>query len=117
MRRTGLRIGELRGLEYQCLRANGSQPLLKVPLGKMNNERLVPIATDSVDLIRRLQATAPRLRPWLVPGPRGYPIPLPIPLPWLTAMLEEHSRDLPDPVRITSHRLRHTYATEMLVPA
>ena len=110
MRRTGLRIGELRGLEYQCLRADGSQPLLKVPLGKMNNERLVPIAADSVDLIRRLQATAPRPRPWLVPGPRGCPIPL----PRLAAMLEEHSRDLPDPVRITSHRLRHTYATEML---
>jgi hypothetical protein len=29
-------------------------------------------------------------------------------------LLAIHSRDLADPVRITSHRLRHTYATEML---
>jgi hypothetical protein len=29
-------------------------------------------------------------------------------------ILKTHSHDLPDPVRVTSHRLRHTYATEML---
>jgi integrase len=29
-------------------------------------------------------------------------------------LLTTHSHDLPDPVRVTSHRLRHTYATEML---
>ena len=32
----------------------------------------------------------------------------------LQQALRAHSHDLPDPVRITSHRLRHTYATEML---
>jgi site-specific recombinase XerD len=110
MRRTGLRIGELRGLEYHCFRPDERRPLLKVPLGKMNNERLVPLAADTVELIRRLQATAPRARPWLVAGADGrqpsfYR---------LAAVLNAHSNDLPDPVRITSHRLRHTYATEML---
>jgi site-specific recombinase XerD len=110
MRRTGLRIGELRGLEYHCLRPDERRPLLKVPLGKMNNERLVPLAADTVDLIRRLQSTAPRARPWLVPGPDGRQISF----HRLIAVLNAHSNDLPDPVRITSHRLRHTYATEML---
>lgn len=112
MRRTGLRIGELRGLEYHCVRVDHRSPLLKVPLGKLNNERLVPIDARSVELVRRLQAITPRSRPSLVPGvsPGGAPMSYST----LAAVLDAHSADLPDPVRITSHRLRHTYATEML---
>ena len=111
MRHTGLRIGELRSLQYHCVRFDGRRPLLKVPLGKLNNERLVPLDDDSVELIQRLQSIAPRSRSWLVLGSRpgcasakG----------WLEGILKAHSHDLPDPDRITSHRLRHTYATEML---
>ena len=110
MRRTGLRIGELRDLEYHCLRPDERRPLLKVPLGKLNNERLVPIDPNSVELIRRLQSIAPRSRPWLVPAPGTRQMTY----ARLTTALKAHSHDLPDPVRITSHRLRHTYATEML---
>ena len=108
MRRTGLRIGELRNLEYHCLRPDERQPLLKVPLGKMNNERLVPLDAESVELIRRLQLAGPRSRSWLLPGrqPPSYHV--------LSKTLAAHVRDLPDPAPITSHRLRHTYATEML---
>ena len=62
MRNTGLRIGELRSLEYHCIRFDHHRPLLKVPLGKLNNERLVPLDDDSVELIRRLQSIAPRSR-------------------------------------------------------
>jgi len=111
MRRTGLRIGELRGLEYHCVRYDGRRPLLKVPLGKLNNERLVPLDDDSVELIRRLQSIAPRSRPWLVLGARPG---CPAIKGWLERILKAHSYDLPEPARITSHRLRHTYATEML---
>jgi site-specific recombinase XerD len=112
MRRTGLRIGELRGLERDCVRWDHRHPLLKVPLGKLHNERLVPLDPTSIELIRRLQSLAPRARPWLVPGARpGRP-------PWsyyrLEGILKACSHDLPDPDRITSHRLRHTYATELL---
>ena len=112
MRRTGLRIGELRGLEYHCVRYDGHRPLLKVPLGKLNTERLVPLDDESVELIRRLQSIAPRSRPWLLPGARpGRPPPT---TNWLERVFKAHSHGLPDPARITSHRLRHTYATEML---
>lgn len=110
MRRTGLRIGELRGLEYHCLRPDERRPLLKVPLGKMNNERLVPVDSDSVELVRRLQSIAPRSRPWLVSIAGGRQVSY----DHLKTALQVHSHALPDPVRITSHRLRHTYATEML---
>jgi site-specific recombinase XerD len=111
MRHTGLRIGELRGLEYHCIRLDDRRPLLKVPLGKLNTERLVPLDQDSVELIRRLQSLAPRSRSWLVPGARPG---CPSVKGWLEHILRKHSHDLPDPARITSHRLRHTYATEML---
>lgn len=110
MRRTGVRIGELRGLEYHCLRPDEHHPLLKVPLGKLNTERLVPIDATSVELIRRLQAIAPCSRPWLIPSPGGRQLGY----EQLTGVLATHCAELPDPVRITSHRLRHTYATEML---
>lgn len=110
MRRTGLRIGELRTLEYHCIRPDERRPLLKVPLGKLNNERLVPLDADSVELIRRLQAIAPRSRSWLVPGVDG----VRMSYDRIRRCLKTYSHDLPDPIPITSHRLRHTYATEML---
>jgi integrase len=110
MRHTGLRIGELRNLEYHCIRADEQRPLLKVPLGKLNNERLVPLSPDAVELIRRLQSVGARSRSWLVPGAGGARMSY----DRIRRLLEIQSRGLPDPVRITSHRLRHTYATEML---
>jgi site-specific recombinase XerD len=110
MRRTGLRIGELRNLEYHCIRADQRRPLLKVPLGKLNNERLVPLDAVSVELIRRLQSTGLRSRSWLVPGLGGARMSY----DRIRRLLKSHCHDLSDPVRITSHRLRHTYATEML---
>ncbi len=110
MRRTGLRIGELRNLEYHCVRAEQRRPLLKVPLGKLNNERLVPLDATAVELVRRLQSTGPLPRSWLVPGAGGARAPY----DRIRRVLTTHSRDLPEPARITCHRLRHTFATEML---
>lgn len=110
MRRTGVRISELLALDYQCARLDERRPLLKVPLGKMNSERLVPLDPEAVDLIRRLQSVGPRPRPRLVPGRRS-----PKENYWaLTNALHALSHGLPDPARITSHRLRHSYATELL---
>jgi site-specific recombinase XerD len=110
MRRTGLRISELCGLEFHCTRLDDRRPLLKVPLGKMNNERLVPLDSDAVDVIRRLQSVGPRPRSWLVPGRGGRKMDY-----WrLHDVLDVAGRGLPDPARITSHRLRHTYATELI---
>lgn len=110
MRRTGLRIGELRDLAYDCVRVQERQQLLKVPLGKLNNERLVPLDPTAVELVRRLQATSPRPRSWLVPsGGRTRAS-----YDRIRRALTLHSRDLPEPEHITCHRLRHTFATEML---
>lgn len=110
MRRTGLRIGELRNLEYHCVRPDRQHPLLKVPLGKLNSERLVPLDPDTVEIIRRLQSVGTRPRSWLVPGAGGARMSY----DRIRRVLTLHSHGLPDPARVTSHRLRHTYATEML---
>lgn len=110
MRRTGLRIGELRNLEFHCVRGDERQPMLKVPLGKLNNERLVPLDATSVALVGRLQSTGPRSRAWLVPGAGGARASY----DRIRRVLRAHSRGLPDPTRITCHRLRHTFATQML---
>jgi site-specific recombinase XerD len=110
MRRTGLRSAELRALEYHCVRADVHHPLLKVPLGKLLTERLVPLDPTAVTLIQRLQALAPRPRPWLVPGVHGRQTKY----RELHAALAAVASGLPDPAPVTSHRLRHTYATELL---
>lgn len=110
MRRTGLRIGELCNLEYHCLRSDERRPLLKVPLGKLNNERLVPLDPTAFASVGRLQSAAPHPRAWLVPGARGARAPY----DRLRKVLTAHCRELPEPTRITCHRLRHTFATEML---
>ncbi len=59
MRRTGLRIGELIALPYHCIRTDHSgNTLLKVPLGKLATERLVPL--DPAHRHARFQIAADR---------------------------------------------------------
>ena len=57
-RATGLRIGELRDLELDCVHeVPGTGAWLKVPLGKLDSERMVPLDDDTVALIDRIAAT------------------------------------------------------------
>ena len=111
MRNTGIRIGELASLEFDCLRCDeaGNQ-FLKVPLGKLNNERLVPIDESTLALVQHLQHQGATPRTWLletVRGRRGR---------WVhfKAALEAACDGLDIPNGMTSHRLRHTYATSLL---
>ncbi|HVB41991.1 MAG TPA: tyrosine-type recombinase/integrase [Streptosporangiaceae bacterium] len=55
MRATGMRIGELTMLELDCVHeVPGSGAWLKVPLGKLLTERMVPIDEETVSLIDRI---------------------------------------------------------------
>jgi integrase len=57
-RATGLRIGELRDLELDCVHeVPGTGAWLKVPLGKLDSERMVPLDDDTVTLIDRIAET------------------------------------------------------------
>lgn len=111
MRETGLRIGELRTLEYGCVRADSNDNLfLKVPLGKLNSERLVPITEATARLVERLQLVGPKPRTFLLERAQGGLHPFSN----YSSALAEAAEGLVDGAPITSHRLRHTYATSML---
>jgi len=55
LRETGLRIGELCDLELDCVHEiPGQGAWMKVPLGKLLTERMVPIDEETVELIDRI---------------------------------------------------------------
>lgn len=117
MRWTGLRIGELTDLPYSCVWTDhAGHHFLKVPLGKLNNERMVPINEETFELIKTLQQKAcefykNRRQPMLLlrHGPSGSNIrnDLRLSLHWLC-------REIGIKDRVNSHRLRHSYATSLL---
>jgi integrase len=111
MRRTGLRIGELRHLERECVRADHSGThFLKVPLGKLHNERLVPLDEPALRAVTELQRRAPDTSAWLLENPWGRPFRAKA----YNGVLTKLAGDLPGSGRLTPHRLRHTFATSLL---
>ena len=119
-RATGLRIGELVDLELDCVHEiPGQGAWLKVPLGKLNTERMVPLDEETVALIDRIVAHRSPGRP--LPHPRtGRPTDF-----LLThhgrRLTVDHLRDVLTRVttdaglpHITPHQLRHTYATALV---
>ena len=57
LRATGMRIGELVDLELDCVHeVPGSGAWLKIPLGKLLTERMVPIDEETVELVDRIAA-------------------------------------------------------------
>lgn len=119
-RACGLRIGELLDLELDCVHEvaeHGSW--LKVPLGKLDTERMVPIDTEILDLIDHIIKIRSPGRP--IPHPR-YRRPAQF-------LFTHHGRrlgqqavraelnraaDLAGLDHITPHQLRHTYATALV---
>ncbi|MDZ4248468.1 MAG: tyrosine-type recombinase/integrase [Candidatus Nanopelagicales bacterium] len=126
LRGTGLRIGELLDLECDSVIDYGPAGIwLRVPLGKLNTERAVPLN----------QVTLAALDTWA--GQRGEHRPIPHPRTGrLTHFLfTQRGRRLGEvrlrnglvaaalagglsdaagnPLRVTPHQLRHTYATEL----
>ena len=114
MRHTGLRVGELATLRFDCVHEDHlGHRYLKVPLGKLKKERLVPLNDEGLSLATALQEQGRDGRKWLLESPRTKK-------PFGTARYHETMRAIregiptPDGIRITTHRLRHTFATELL---
>jgi integrase len=119
-RATGLRIGELVDLELDCVHEiPGEGAWLKVPLGKLATERMVPLDEETLALVDRIVATRSPGR--ALPHPRtGRPTDF---------LLTHHGqrvsayqlRDVLTRVcrvtglpHTTPHQLRHTYATTLV---
>jgi len=115
IRYTGMRIGECADLPFACLRSTGpDQWAIHVPLGKLKTERMVPVDSFVVAVIRRLRffrsldplppdgrlLARPSSKEALVRQVRDY--------------LHQVCHFLGLSTRIVPHQFRHTYATEML---
>ena len=119
-RACGLRIGELLDLELDCvheIQENGAW--LKVPLGKLNTERMVPLDQETLALIDRITEIRSGGRP--LPHPR-YRRPAQFLFTYLGRRLTQqgvrtelnHAAIAAGIDHVTSHQLRHTYATALV---
>lgn len=119
-RATGVRIGELRDLELDCVhQIDDHGAWLKVPLGKLGTERMVPLDEETVTVIDRIVARRTPGRP--LPHPRtGRPVAFLLVHQGrrlsAQALRDELTRacDTADLPRITPHALRHTFATGLV---
>jgi site-specific recombinase XerD len=118
-RATGMRIGECINLSLDCLRPVGEdQWALHVPLGKLHTERLVPADENVRQIVTRIlalraQAPASRLTKsagLLLPRSGGfYAL-----YQTLSDTLIRAAERAACSQRVTPHRLRHSFASEML---
>ena len=127
LRATGMRIGELLDLELDCLVDFGRHgPWLRVPLGKLATERMVPLDDDTVATLdtwiaqRGLQRAIPHPREgraadflFLEGGRRPTGFRLRQALKHAAAAAGLHGPD-GTPLRVTPHQLRHTYGTALV---
>ena len=119
IRATGIRIGECIDLPLDCLRQVGpDQWALHVPLGKLHTERLVPADAE----VRRIVARILTLRASALPAPLAEAEGLLLPRcgrhhPWfspLRSTLAKAAKRAGCSGRVGPHRLRHSFATEMV---
>jgi integrase len=120
LRATGMRIGELCDLELDCVHeVPGAGAWLKVPLGKLDTERMVPIDDETLELVDRIVAHRSPGRP--LPHPRtGKPVQFllthqgrRISVDILRAELTRAATEA-GLKSVTPHQLRHTYATALI---
>jgi integrase len=119
-RATGLRIGELRDLELDCVHElAGHGAWLKVPLGKLASERMVPLDDPAVALVDRIAGHRTPGRP--LPHPRtGQPVEFLLVYQGrrvsAQALRDQLARagQAAGLGRVVPHELRHTYATALV---
>lgn len=127
LRGAGLRLGELLDLELDCLwDLPGHGTWLKVPLGKLVTERVVPLDDSTLAALDEWMAERGRQRS--LPHPRdGRPTEFLFTqrgarigasrirrgLDLAVDAADLRGRD-GEPLRVTPHQLRHTYATQLV---
>ncbi len=120
IRATGIRLGECTHLSPDCLRqVEAEQWALHVPLGKLHTERLVPADPEVQQIVERiltLRPSAPLARfansqGFLLPRRGGMRYAL---VRALQSALDQAAQRAGCTTHVTCHRLRHSFATEMV---
>ena len=121
LRQTGMRVGELADLDLNALdQREPNHFTLRLPLGKIRMEHVIPVSAETAQIVQTIQAQRGIQRTW-------GPIP-PAVAPYLMVdhrgkrpsictyglTLNKLASALPISERIHPHRLRHTFATEMI---
>jgi site-specific recombinase XerD len=117
MRATGIRIGESRVLRTDALRhLGGPDWALHVPVGKLHNERWVPVDSHGCDIFARILQL--RIPPHSCPQKSGLLLRKNSGKPpsyfAMSRTLHQAAQLAGCSGRVTPHRLRHTYATSLL---
>lgn len=123
MRRTGIRIGDLMALPFDCLRDDpDGNSYLKVPIGKLYNERFVPLDDTTIATLNRvrelsLKNNSGRKPELLIIRRDGKPVAKNdyyLVLYEIGEMLRLDTNLSLGEEPLVSHRLRHTFATSLL---
>ncbi len=105
---TGMRQGEFLGLTADCMVQIGENYWLRVPVGKMHNDRYIPLHPEVKGLLDQWIAQSPPKKPYdFLFASHGYrlgrgKVTLAVERVGKSAGIKEH---------ISPHRLRHTLAT------
>jgi site-specific recombinase XerD len=118
-RATGIRIGECIDLPLDCLRDMGlDQWALHVPIGKLPIEHLVPASPEVRQWVARILALRTQAPPLHLANSAGLLLPRSGGRSTLYAPLRQALADAAKRANcscpVTPHRLRHSFATEML---
>jgi site-specific recombinase XerD len=127
MRATGIRISECINLPLDCLlQISEKQVALRVPLGKLHSERLVPVDEETQRMVAHIVELGAfpravgrwRRVPTPVPGAQAFLLPRYWqPETWYRVRhdtLADMARAAGCTGRVSPHRLRHSFATEMV---
>ncbi len=107
--RTGMRVGELCALDAHALTTIAGHPWLRIPVGKLHNDRFVPLHPHLVELINEYQTKyGPHDHGFLISGEQGvlnrYAI-----ARWVSTIARRAGIG-----HVHPHKLRHTLATQAI---
>lgn len=107
--RTGMRVGELCDLDADAVTQIGDAHWLRIPVGKLHNDRYVPLHPHLVELIATYQReVAPHVHGRLLSGQNG-PLDRYAVQRWINAIAKRAGIG-----HVHPHRLRHTLATQAI---
>lgn len=107
--RTGMRVGELCDLEADAVTVIGDAPWLRIPVGKLHNDRYVPLHPHLVELLAEYRQThGLQAHGRLLSGEQG-PLKRHALQRWIDTIARRAGIG-----HIHPHRLRHTLATQAI---